>query len=80
MSPITVTEARSTLFNLVDKVADSHDPVLITGRRNNAVLVSENDWRAIKKTLYLLNISGMRESIVEGMNTPIEECDSQVEW
>jgi prevent-host-death family protein len=80
MSTITATEARSNLYNLVDQVAESHEPVLITGKRNNAVLVSEEDWRAINETLYLLSIPGMRESILEGMKEPLEEADEEVEW
>lgn len=80
MPAITVTEARASLYSLVDEVAASHEPVLITGKRNNAVLISEEDWRAINETLYLMSIPGMRESLVEGMNTPLEECDDEVEW
>jgi prevent-host-death family protein len=80
MPVITATEARATLYNLLDDVAASHEPILITGKRNNAVLVSEEDWRAINETLYLLSIPGMRESLIEGKNTPIEECDDEVEW
>jgi PHD/YefM family antitoxin component YafN of YafNO toxin-antitoxin module len=64
----------------LDKVAASHEPILITGKRNNAILVSEEDWRAINETLYLLSIPGMRESLVEGKNTPVEECDDEVQW
>ena len=80
MPTLSITEARSSLYQLVDNVATSHEPVLITGKRANAVLVSEDDWRAIQETLYLLNISGMRESILEGMQTPIDECSDEVEW
>ena len=80
MPAITATEARSTLYNLLDEVAASHEPVLITGKRNNAVLISEDDWRAINETLYLMSIPGMRESLLEGKNTPIEACDDEVEW
>ena len=80
MPAITATEARSTLYNLLDEVAASHEPVLITGKRNNAVLISEDDWRAINETLYLISIPGMRESLLEGKNTPIEACDDEVEW
>jgi prevent-host-death family protein len=80
MSTITATEARSNLYNLVDQVAESHEPVLITGKRNNAVLVAEEDWRAINETLYLLNIPGMRESILEGMKESLEESVDEVEW
>lgn len=80
MPTITVSEARSNLFNLVDTVSTSHDPILITGKRRNAVLLSEEDWRAINETLYLLSVPGMRESLQEGMNTPVEDCDDEVEW
>lgn len=80
MTAITATKARSSLYQLLDIVAESHEPVLITGRRSNAVLISEDDWRAINETLYLLSIPGMRELIIEGMNTPFDECDAEVEW
>lgn len=80
MTAVTVTEARSSLYQLLDRVAVSHEPVLITGKRSNAILIAEDDWRAINETLYLLNIPGMRESIIEGLNTPLEECADEVDW
>jgi prevent-host-death family protein len=80
MTTLSATEARAKLFRLIDEIADSHQPVLITGKRANAVLVSEDDWRAIEETLYLLSIPGMRDSIIEGLNTPLEECDEVIEW
>ena len=78
MPAITATQARATLYSLLDEVAASHEPVLITGKRHNAVLIAEEDWRAINETLYLMSIPGMRESLIEGMNTPIDECDNEV--
>ena len=69
-----MTEARSKLYKLLDNVAESHEPILITGKRTNAVLISEVDWRAIEETMYLQSIPGMRESIIEGMSTPVDEC------
>lgn len=80
MSTVTATEARANLYRLIDETAVSHQPVLITGKRNNAILIAEEDWRAIEETLFLLSISGMRESIMEGLQTPIAECSSEVEW
>lgn len=80
MTTLTATEARKCLYSLVDDVAESHDPVQIVGKRNSAVLISEEDWRAIQETLYLTSIPGMRESITEGINTPVEECDEEPEW
>ena len=80
MPTLTVTEARSKLYKLLDDVAESHEPILITGKRANAVLISEADWRAIEETMYLLSIPGMRESIVEGLNTPVEELSDEAPW
>jgi prevent-host-death family protein len=80
MTTLTATEARAALYTLLDDVAATHEPVLITGKRNSAVLVAEEDWRAITETLYLLSIPGMRESIREGMETPVDQCTDAVEW
>jgi antitoxin YefM len=80
MSILTATEARKRLYTLVDDVAESHDPIQIVGKRNSAVLVSEEDWRAIQETLYLSSIPGMRESIRDGLKTPIEACEEELDW
>lgn len=80
MAAITASEARANLYRLIDEAAASHQPVLITGKRNNAVLVSEEDWLVLQESLYLLSIPGMRESIKEGMNTPIKECERDLDW
>ena len=80
MTTLTASQARAQLYKLVDRTADSHEPVQITGKRNNAVLVSEEDWRAIQETLYLLSIPGMRESIRKGLKTPIKKCSPNLDW
>ena len=72
MTTRTVSSARSELYRLIDETAVSHQPVFITGKRNNAVLLSEEDWSAIQETLYLLSIPKMRESIKKGLDTPIK--------
>ena len=80
MPTLTATEARSKFYRLIDEAAASHEPIVITGKRGNAVLLSEADWRSIQETLYLLNIPDMRESIREGLATPIEECSERLDW
>jgi len=80
MRTITVTKARANLFKLLDEASESHEPIQITGKRANAVLLSADDWRAIQETLYLLSIPGMRESIREGLETPFEDCSEELEW
>ncbi len=80
MTTLSASEARARLYRLIDEAREFHEPVFITGKRGNAVLLSEEDWKAIQETMYLLSIPGMRESIREGMATPIEECDEEPGW
>ena len=77
---ITVNEAQKQLPNLINSINKSHQPVVISGQNSNAVLLSEMDWRSIQETLYLLSIPRMQESIQEGLNTSIEDCDEELEW
>jgi prevent-host-death family protein len=80
MTSITATEARKSLYRLVDEVQDSHEPVQITGKRGSAVLVSEDDWRSVQETLHLVSIPGMRDSILEGMAAPVDELAGELDW
>ncbi len=80
MPTLTATEARKRLYTLVDDVSESHDPIKIVGKRNSAVLLSEEDWSAIQETLYLTSVPGMRESIRKGLDTPVEECEEELDW
>ena len=80
MTSLTASAARARLYKLIDESAESHEPVQITGKRSQAVLVSMEDWRAIQETLYLSAIPGMRESIIEGLKTPIKECSEDISW
>jgi PHD/YefM family antitoxin component YafN of YafNO toxin-antitoxin module len=77
---MTATEARKQLYALLDNVAGSHEPVQISGKRNSAVLVAEDDWRAIQETLHLDSIPGMSKSIVKGLKTPVAKCKKDLDW
>lgn len=80
MRVITATSARANLFGLIDETAEAHEPVMITTKRSNAVLISEEDWRSMEETLYLYSIPGMVESILEASNTPEDEWISHEEF
>ena len=80
MTTISVTQARKNLYRLLGELRRSHEPLQIAGKRGNAVLVSEEDWRSIEETLYLLSIPGMRKSIVKGLKTPVEKCSKELRW
>ncbi len=80
MATINVTNARKDLYKIIDQVQESHEPLYITGKNHAAVLVSEDDWRAIEETLFLTSIPGMRESIIEGMDEDPDTCSTGIEW
>ena len=80
MTTINATEARAKLYNLIDQAAETHQPIVITGKRHNAILLSEEDWNAINETLYLLSVPGMRESIKEGLTQNLDECSKELDW
>jgi len=80
MTILNATEARSKLYSLIDETANTHQPIVITGKRGNAVLVSEEDWNAISETLHLLSVPGMRNAIKEGLKENLSECSKELDW
>lgn len=83
MTAISATKARENIYQLISDVNVNCQPITITNSRGrNAVLVGEEDWRAIEETLFLVSIPGMAESIIKGGNTPLEEClsENEVKW
>lgn len=80
MNTLNINEAQAKLPGLVEEAAASHEPILITSQHANAVLISEDDWRALQETLYLLSVPGMRESVRDGLATPVAECATELEW
>ncbi|MDO8941006.1 MAG: type II toxin-antitoxin system Phd/YefM family antitoxin [Methylicorpusculum sp.] len=80
MNILTASEARANLYRLLDQTSETHQPITITGKRNSAVLVSAEDWESIQETLYLLSVPGMRDSIREGMEEPIDSCSKELDW
>ena len=80
MAVLTASAARSKLYRLIDQTNESHEPVIISGKRNNAVLVSEDDWKSIQETIYLSSIPGMKESIIKGMKEPLSKSIKKIDW
>jgi len=80
MTTLNATEAGSKLYNLIDETAETHQPIIITGKRKNAVLLAEEDLNSINETLFLLSIPGMRESIREGINESLDDCEKKLDW
>ena len=80
MTILTASEARANLYRLIDQTAESHEPIFISGRRTGAVLISEEDWKAMQETLYLLSVPGLRNSIKEGMAELLSESAKELGW
>lgn len=79
MSIINATTARNNFFKLIEEALTTHEPVIVTGKTGNVVILSEDDWRSIEETLYLTNIPGFKEKIVKGLNTPLDECVEDIQ-
>ena len=80
MNNLTASEARAGLYRLIDQAAESHQPILISGKRSNAVLISAVDGSVIQETLYLLSVPGMRKSIKQGMKEPLVRSSKRLDW
>ncbi len=80
MTTLTASQARAKLYSLMDETAASHEPIQITGKRHNAVLISEEDWSALQETVYLMSVPGMAASIKKGMKTPLNKCAKKLNW
>ena len=80
MTVLTASEARANLYRLIDQAAESHEPIVIAGKRTSAVLISEEDWKAIQETMYLLSMPGIRKSIRDGMSEPIDKSSKGLGW
>ncbi len=76
---ISVSQARANIFKLIEETNQNHTPIIITGKKNDAVLLSLDDWNSIQETLYLNSIPNVKQSIIEGLNTPVEECE-EYQW
>lgn len=80
MPIVTASDARANLYRLIDQTAESHEPIVIAGKRKSAVLISEEDWRAIQETLFLLSVPGMRKSIRDAMSEPLSQTTRALDW
>ena len=84
MTSISITKARENLYQTVSEVNESSQPITITNNRGkNAVLIGEEDWKAIQETLYLNSIPGLSQSILASKEEDLSECtsyDPNEEW
>ena len=80
MKTVSIEEAQEDILKLVEETNIEHEPIVLTSKNKNAVLLSLDDWNAINETLYLSSIPGMKESIIKGLNTPVNECEDKLEW
>ena len=80
MRALTASEARANIYRIIDETAQSHEPIIISGKRTSAVLLSAADWNAIQETLYLLAVPGTRESIKASMAEPLAKSATALKW
>ncbi len=79
MTTTTITNFRKNIYSLVENTVKYNEPVNITTKEGNAVMISEDEYNGLIETLYLTSIPGMREKLTEGLNTPLDETVSEEE-
>lgn len=82
MLNINITNFRKNLFGLLEQTIKYNEPVNISTKDGNAVIISESDYNGLMETLYLSSMPELKQQIVEGMRTPLNECipESEVQW
>lgn len=80
MTVLTASAARANLYRLIDQASESHQPIVIAGKKASAVLISAEDWAAIQETMHLLSVPGMRESIRKAMTEPLSKSSRDLKW
>ena len=82
MMNTNITNFRKNIFNILEQTIKHNEPVNVITKDGNAVILSEEDYNALMETVYLSSIPSQREKIIEGLNTPLEECllENEVEW
>lgn len=80
MTTLTASQARANLYRLMDQAASGHEPIQITGKHSDSILVSAEDWKSIQETLHLLSVPGMRELIHKGLETPLSKTSKKLRW
>jgi PHD/YefM family antitoxin component YafN of YafNO toxin-antitoxin module len=80
MLQYNINNEQSEIIGLLEEVKKNNQPIYLNNKLNSAVIVSEENWRSIEETLYLINIPNMRESLIEGLNTPLDDCSDKLNW
>ena len=80
MITVSVKEASDKLPDLVENTIEKREPVLISGKNNNAVLMAESDWQAMNETLHLLSVPGMRDAIKKGLSENLKSTSRKLNW
>ncbi|WP_312105450.1 type II toxin-antitoxin system Phd/YefM family antitoxin [Pygmaiobacter massiliensis] len=77
-----ITNFRKNIFGMLEQTIKFNEPVNISTKDGNAVVLSEEDYNGLMETLYLSSVPAMKEKIIEGLHTPLEEClsENEVQW
>lgn len=78
----SATSFRKNMFSMLEQTIRFNEPVNINTKNGNAVILSEEDYNGLIETVFLCSVPGMRDKIIEGMNTPLSDClkEDEVDW
>ena len=82
MTTTTITNFRKNIFSLVETAIRYNEPIHITSKSGNAVILSEDEYRGLIETVHLTSIPGMKDKLLQGANTPLSDTiyEDEVNW
>ena len=80
MTTLSLEEATPKLAELLHQTSATHEPIMIAGENQLGVLMSEEYWRGMQETIFLMSIPGMTESIKESRAEPLDSCSKTLDW
>ncbi len=82
MTNTNITNFRKDIYELLEQTIKYNEPINISTKNGNAIVLSEEDYNNLIETLYISSVPGLKEDIIEGLNEPLEDCvaEDEVKW
>ena len=82
MIATNVTSFRKNIFAMLEQTIKYNEPLSVSTKSGSVVVLSEEDYRGLTESLYLSSVPGMKEKLIDGKNTPLDDCvpESEIEW
>ena len=80
MENVNATNFRKNIFEYLNSAVSFGDVINVSTKNGNAIVISEDEYNSLVETVYLLSISGMKEKLMDGKNTSLDDCQELKWW